>query len=290
VTISDQVHHHHEPGVPCLDEIWYSGYGHIGKTQFDGNVSESDPSASGHLFGKSWCSGPETATGIFYNYERQNLRSDRVLSKIESDSHRVGMYLRNQSGMYHTLITAFGGWDKNEGQRVVNVNTISEFNESAYQSWNAGLYFEQGMTYGVEFLGVQPYTSLQILHVSTDGFTEQGGPLTSLAVNDLDVDSVRLMAGSRIKMLNHAAGIRLGVDSAAVLEAGDNDVDYQASLLSTPGLAFQAKGADLGQVFFTIGPTLDWSVGAIDMFLNYRATLGRDSAIHTGQGGAEIIW
>ncbi|MBD3672059.1 MAG: autotransporter domain-containing protein [Planctomycetaceae bacterium] len=288
--LGNQVHHNHSPAFPCMDELWYSGYATAGQLDSDGNANSTDVDTIGHTFGKSWCLGPQTIMGAFYNYEDQQVQASKVGSKVDTDAHRIGLYLRDQRGMLHTVFTGFTGWMDSDSDRTVVVNALAEHNVGSYRGWNTGFLLEQGVTVGTDNVRVQPFFALQYLHAQAQDFTETGGSVTPLRVSDIDLNSFRTKLGSRLNMYHFRRLLSVDFEGAWVYEVGNSVADYQAGLTSTPGSQFSARGIDLGENWFQFGPSMNWMMGPFRTYVEYQAAIGEQANLHSGQWGTEFIW
>jgi uncharacterized protein with beta-barrel porin domain len=286
--LMNQVGHNHAPNIPCMNEIWYSGYVSDGRVSNDGNASTTDYDSVGHIVGKSWCVGPETVSGFFYNYENQSVRSTAVRSEVETDAHRLGLYLRDQRGLLHTTFTGFTGWNNHDSTRNVRVNALSEQNTGDYNGWTTGFLYENGLTFGNDTLHAQPFGSLQYLHAETEDFSETGGAVTSLRVDEIHANSLRSKLGGRFKFFNFRKLLSFDVETAWVHEMGETAADYQVGLNNSAG-NFNVRGADLGSDWVNFSPSMNWMVGPFRSYLEYQAAFG-EASIHSGQWGTELIW
>ena len=286
--LMNQLGHNHAEHIPCMNEIWYSGYASDGHVGHDGNASSTDYDSVGHIVGKSWCISDRTIMGAFFNTENQTIQSTDVMSRVENEAQRFGLYFRDERGIVHTSLTGFAGWNNFDSSRTVRVNNLAGQNRADYDGWTTGFLYENGVTIGNEYLHAQPFASIQYFHADSGNFTEKGGPITSLRVGDIETSSFRSKLGGRYKFFNFRKLLSLDVESAWTHEFADTSADYQAGLTSAPG-SFDARGADLGDDWLTFGPSINFMTGPLRTFVEYQAAFG-EASIHSGQWGTELIW
>lgn len=286
--LTNQVGHNHAPHLPCMNEIWYSGYASSGHVSNDGNASSTDYDSVGHTIGKSWCVGPKTVIGAFFNYEDQQVESSTVNSRVETEAQRIGLYLNDHRGRIHTTFIASTGWNNNDSTRNVRVNALSEQNTGEFNGWTTGFLYENGLTFGNDTLHAQPFGSLQYLHAQTEDFSETGGAVTSLRVDEIHTNSLRSKLGGRFKFFNFRKLLSLDVETAWVHEMGETAADYQVGLNNSAG-NFNVRGADLGSDWINFSPSMNLMIGPFRSYLEYQAAYG-EASIHSGQWGTELIW
>jgi uncharacterized protein with beta-barrel porin domain len=288
--LSNQVNHNQLAYPYCHEELWYAGYAFGGNADADGNAHTTHYDVVGALIGQSKCIAPQTLGGAYYNYEDQNLHATDVDSDVYGYSHRLGLYARNQAGPLHTLASGFVGWHDMHSARNVRVNTIAETNRADFDGHQTGLYYENGLTFSRGLVSTQPFLSLQYLNWNTNDFNETGGPVTSLNVDDYEVDSFRTQLGGRMSMYTAHNFLEVQLEGSWIHEAADTVVPYSAALTSAQSTRFVARGIDLGRDFFNIGPSMLLRYGNTNLFVQYQAYIGEQGALHTGQWGAEMVW
>jgi outer membrane autotransporter protein len=288
--MSNQIHRNNNPELPCLEELWYAGYSYTGDVNSDGNAHATDFNALGHLVGRTWCLDGESSLGVFYNYERQDSRAEEVRSHIESDSHRMRLYLISERDDFYGTFTAFGGFNDFDSTRNVSVNMISEQNLGDFDGWSSAVNFESGWTYEEDDFLVQPFMGLQWMQLTTDGFQETGGDITALALQKMNINSVRTQVGGRAKIFALEDRFSMDVEASWLHELQDYEEEYSAGLVSTPGQRFLARGVNMGNDWLNVGPSMNLSLGPVDLFLKYQASIGEEGTLHSGQWGSEMTW
>lgn len=274
---------------------WAVGYG-LGGTFFsDGNTARTGVSTGGLLVGLDRTLACDTRAGLFYAYGRSSADLASLRAGINTDNHLWGGYLTREWLRSYVLAVGGVGYDQYDSRRIVGTDTFAESFRSNHGGWQGLVYGEYGLNLQTCALAVQPYFGLRYVHLRQEGFTERPTGLTTLAVEPVDLDSLRTQLGLRAGFRRPCGGGQALLEGRAawVHELLDQTAAiYYASLAAAPGAgSFAAQGVDLGRDFAWLGVGLGWQItetlqirGDYDLMFNDLHTL------HTGSAAIVFQW
>lgn len=166
--------------VPAQTErfaVWGRAFGAWGTTASDGNAARLRHDVGGAFVGADGLVGDNWRVGLLAGYSRSTFRVSDRSSSGASDNYHLGIYggsqfeaLAFRSGAsisWHDITTSravsFAGFATNSLQGRQKARTAQVFGEVGY-----------GIRVGA--LGFEPFANLAYVNLSTDGFSETGGP------------------------------------------------------------------------------------------------------------------
>ena len=243
---------------------WAIGYG-VGGTFFsDRNTARTGVSTGGLLVGLERLLSCDRRAGLFYAYGHSGADMPELPASADTDNHLWGAYLVREWCRSYLLAAGGLGYDQYDSRRIVGADEASESFRSNRGGWQSLLYGEYGLNLQMCVLALQPYFGLRYVHLRQEGFVEGPAGWTALAVQPVDLDSLRSQLGLRAG-LRRACGYGqayLEGRAAWVHELLDQTAAiYYASLAAAPAAgSFSARGADLGRDFVWLGVGLAWQI------------------------------
>ena len=274
---------------------WAIGYG-LGGTFFsDGNTARTTVSSGGMLVGLERLLACDRRAGLFYAYGHSGANIPKLTASADIDNHLWGAYLVREWCRSYLLAAAGLGYDQYHSFRSVGVDPYIDRFRSSHDGWQSLVYGEYGLRLQTCGLAVQPYFGLRYVHLRQNGFTETPLDLSSLAVQPVDVDSLRSQLGLRAGLRRawgsgqaylegRAAWVHELLDQTAAI--------YYAALAAVPDAgSFSARGVDLGRDFAWLGVGLAWQITQnVQLRADYDVWFNQLHTLHTGSGALGLQW
>ncbi|WP_218934415.1 autotransporter outer membrane beta-barrel domain-containing protein [Rosistilla ulvae] len=267
-----------------------SGYGQGGNTTGDGNASTADVTRGGTVVTIGRCFDTATHGGFFYNGDWQSIDVDSVNSVANIETHRFGGFLSRRTGDDYYFLSASGGFNDQEFDRVVRVGEFAERLESQASGSTWGARLERGRLLSTRMLDFIPYLGLQYNGLSRDDLQETGG-VASLDVRGDTVQTLRTMLGVSVRTPVTSGPFGLALDTVWM-----HDVLNQSVLTQNVAFAgsnagpFDVRGVDVDNDLFRVSPSLYGRFGGVLMQAGYDLTLGENQTWHSGTGTATWIF
>ncbi|WP_195162701.1 autotransporter outer membrane beta-barrel domain-containing protein [Mesorhizobium sp. NBSH29] len=239
-----------------LDQIRPHGLGHWGS---DGNAASMARNTGGLLIGADTLVGNSARVGVVAGYGHSNFDVGDRNSAGNSADYHLGIYSGGAVGdfsvrtgvayTWHTISTnrtaAFPGFSNNL-ESDYRAGTTQAFGELAYRLQQDGITFE-------------PFANLAYVNLTTDGFTETGGPAalsSSGGTNSAAFTTLGLRATTKFNLQN-------GVEASAHGIVGWRQLIGQTAPMSTHSFA--------GGTDFTIaGVPLAPSAALVEAGIDFR--------------------
>lgn len=247
------------------------------------------------LGGLDYRFAPAIALGVFGGYSDTDARltPNGQQSKLKSlfaggyGTANVGPLYIDAWGSYTDL-----DWDL---RRSVAIGPFAEESIASTKGriWAAGA--STGLSFDVGGFEIEPFAAVRYADIRIDGFTEAGGPATSLTVGNLDRESLRSNAGLRIGA-DFAVGratVRPQIHGSWYHEFRDRAQIINASFtnagLSTAPFGFTATRLD--DDYYGAGASINVSgSGALSMVADYSVQFDKDRQLHAFTVGARLAF
>lgn len=155
--------------------FWSQGSGSWGSIGSDGNAAGLDHSTSGLLVGADALVG-DWRVGLLAGYSRSGFKVNDRASSGSSNNYHLGLYGGTEWGAVAFRTGAAYSWHDLKTSRSVN---SSGFTGSLADDYGAGIFQAFGeLGYSIDLENgshFEPFANLAHVHLSTDGFSEQGG-------------------------------------------------------------------------------------------------------------------
>jgi autotransporter-associated beta strand protein len=304
-TDNESLFRHGQPAAEAAWSGWVTVARLAGDATTDGNALGLDYMQDGGLVGIQRNLDLESNVGMFFSYGQSSIDIDqvvhpgngnsppsvnRVKNRVTTENEFLGAYLTRDYGLGYSMVVAGLGHDQYDSRRQISFLDPVRQAVGDHDGWQAGIYTEHGLTYGLSNLFFQPYGALQYVYFGQDGFTETGAGSINLVVDDFSFNSFRMMLGGRL------AGSFLGPtwelraqwihevlhETAPVMNAS-----FRGGWDST----FAIEGLSLGRDWALLGAGFDWQVWPrFNFFANYNWQVNGYQSFGVGSGGAEFRW
>jgi fibronectin-binding autotransporter adhesin len=180
-------------------------------------------------------------------------------------------------------------------RRVLSGGALANANGSP-KAWVGGIGI--GAAHPVALDGgftLTPRANLGWQHLAREGYTESGGGLAAVSIDDMEADAVRGEVGADLSLNIHdpyaswTIRPRLSAALARDWRLGD---DTASGTFSTSGAGFTAALDTRDQTYLAVGAGVDMSLGnGVTAFASYEGSVGGDVETRGGvRLGARIEW
>lgn len=281
---------------PLGNGFWNSNYGWGGTDGSDGNAQTAEVRGGGTAIGFGRFLSDTSMVGFFYNAERLDTDIDQLDQSAETETHRLGIYHESRFNSYYLRGVAAAGYSATESQRnfqfVNPIGIISESPRGDFHSWNAMVDIETGWCVTKPQVKIEPLLGLRYIHVSQEGFAEQGGPLTNLIVNNANIDSLRARAGARFSGILPNQATVLSLETFWQMDIYEPPhARSDARLAIAPTSSYFVQGPEYGSGRFVFSPSIRHQWGQhTNFFFRYRGDWADGAHRNAGEAGLEVRW
>lgn len=281
---------------PLGNGFWNSNYGWGGTDGSDGNAQTAEVRGGGTAIGFGRFLSDTAMFGFFYNAERLDTDIDQLNQSAETETHRLGVYHESRFNSYYLRGVAAAGYSATESQRnfqsISPIAIVSESPRGDFHSWNAMVDIETGWCVTKPQVKIEPLLGLRYIHVSQEGFAEQGGPLTNLIVNKADIDSLRARAGARFSGILPNQATVLSLETFWQMDIFEPPhARADARLAIAPTSSYFVQGPEYGAGRFVFSPSIRHQWGQhTNFFFRYRGDWADGAHRNAGEAGLEVRW
>ncbi|MDT2021701.1 autotransporter domain-containing protein [Methylocella sp. CPCC 101449] len=165
--------------VPSQSErfaVWGRAFGAWGTTASDGNAARLRHDVGGAFVGADGLLGDNWRIGLLTGYSRSTFRVNDRSSSGASDNYHLGIYGGSQFGALAFRSGASMSWHDITTSRLVTFPGFTNGLQGRQKARTAQVFGEVGYGIRVGSLGFEPFANLAYVNLSTDGFSETGGP------------------------------------------------------------------------------------------------------------------
>jgi outer membrane autotransporter protein len=255
--------------------VWTRAFGSWGHTNSDGNAATMNTSIGGAFFGADARVFDSWRVGMLAGYSHSDFTVDERNSSGSSNNYDLGVYGGTQWGNLGLRMGMAYTWHNIDTSRSVSFSGYTDQLGASYHAGTFQLFGDLGYRINAGPVGVEPFVSLAYVHLSTDGFTEQGG-------------AAALTSGSES---DNSTFSTLGVRAASTFAAGNLDLTAKGMLgwrhawgNVTPASMLAFSG---GNAFTVAGVPIARDVAVIEAGL--EAPIGRNGTVgvsYVGQMGS----
>jgi len=273
---------------------WISGYGLGGTAQGDGNADGFRYGVGGTQLGIQTQLNDVCSIGGWANLAWSNIQGDQLNEIANVENYHFGTYLTAFDGDDYYMFIGGLGYDHGKVRRQLDVGGVTGLAQGQYDGWQANAYLERGLSLHHYGWNLQPYAALQYLYLRQGSLEETGAGIMNLAVDGLDVHSLRSVIGGRFSHpIVTQGGRRLSPElrAAWLHEFLDTNQLVSAGFADLGGAGFAVRGLDLGRDWAMLGGGLNYEFqpGA-RLFGGYDVQFNDNQAFHVGSGGVELLW
>ncbi|MEW6124164.1 MAG: autotransporter domain-containing protein [Pseudomonadota bacterium] len=263
--------------IPAGTAAWVQGFG--GWTSYDGNgrAFGTDSTIGGIMAGADIQAGA-WRLGAAMGYSQSGSSVSDLNASSTVNSMLVALYGGTMLGPVSVRLGATYAFNQIDASRAVAFPGFLETATAQYDGGTAQVFGEVGYGFAVQALAIEPFAGLAFVHLSTDGFTENGAPAAGLSVGsstaNVGYGTLGLRAATSFAL---SGGMTLAPHASAAWQYafGDTTPSAQPSLTAIPGTAFSVSGVPLAQNAALVE-------GGVDLILNPQARIG---ASYVGQFG-----
>ena len=226
--------------------------------------------------------------GFFGGYGRSSFSEDGSSASADADSYLLGFY---GSTALDAVRLSFGGsygWNSIKADRDVAFSSFSDKLTADYTAATAQLFGEAAYRVDLGEAMIEPFAGLAQVHVSTDGFREEGGA-AALSVDDNGYDLTYTNVGLRAATSVDVNGTTVHLRGEAAWRHAFGDVAPETSMALSGGSAFEVKGASAARDAAVVKAGIDVDVAKdSSVFVNYVGEFAADGADHGVNAGFKL--
>lgn len=245
-----------EPGARGF---WMEGAGLARSLGSDGNAADVDASTGAFFAGADAAVGDGWTLGFLGGISVTALDVDDRASSADITSVHLGAY---GGGMIDAVQLKFGASFSHHDIDTTRNPAFSGFSDQLKASYGAStvqLFGEASRAFDVGALKVEPFAGLAYVHLSTDGFGEEGGA-AALASDGIGDDATFTTLGARVSRKITIGGSAL--EARASLGWRHAFADLPAARLSfAGGDAFTVTGVPIARDALALQAGIDLAVG-----------------------------
>ena len=281
--------------LPITRSLWAFGYGLGGRAEGGEDTADIDYGSGGFLIGGDRAVSEGSRWGAFFGLGWGSSSTD-LGSSSDIENYQFGItYGYTNQGNYLIFVGGLS-LDDIESSRRVDLATTSvtaSADQSATQIFT-GTEIGRYWVFGSDYL-FQPFLGLRSVNVFNDGFTETGGGVLNLAVEDYETHSLRGSIGGRLTHFGGHVGklfVRPDIHGSYQGEFLDTEDDViNASFVNLNGARFVNRGLDIGDEWFNGGGGLSLYAGRhLQMRGDYLVSANEHQVTHVGSGQLIVRW
>jgi outer membrane autotransporter protein len=267
------------PPEPAGPAVWASGFASSGVTGGDGNAAALEQDIAGLLLGTDGLLG-DWRVGLLAGYSRSGFEIDDRSSSGSSDSYHLGLYggtawgaLALRTGLAYTLQDL-------STQRLVAIPGLDDSLSATYRADTLQAFGEVGYTIEADSARLEPFVNLAHVSLTTDGYTEQGGPAAlSVAASSTGVTFATL--GARAELEFEVGSIDATLLGMLGWRHAFGDLTPTATQAFAAGDVFTIAGAPIAGDSVLIEAGLDLALaGDASLGLSYLGQISSEAENH----------
>ncbi|WP_127090842.1 autotransporter outer membrane beta-barrel domain-containing protein [Aquabacter cavernae] len=235
--------------IPMGTTAWVQGFG--GWTSYDGKNGTSgvDSTVGGLMAGADIQAGA-WRVGAALGYSQSGASVSDLNASSTVNSMLVALYGGTMLGPVNVRLGATYAFNQVDASRAIAFPGFLETATAQYDGGTGQIFAELGYGFAVQGLALEPFAGLALVHVNTDGFTENGAPAAGLtagsATSNIGYGTLGLRAATSFALSN---GMVLAPHASAAWQYafGDTTPSAQLAISAVPGAAFSVSGVPLAQ-------------------------------------------
>lgn len=272
---------------------WVRGYGMGGSVSGNYNATGYDVGIGGTELAYQRCVGDGTSVGAFGNFGWSTIGLRDLNERADVDSYQTGIAFHHVCEIGYVLAIVGAGVQENDVRRTIDTRGVTGVANSSFASWQQFNYLEVGSRIWLGDTEFCPYIAGQYIFLQHESVHERGVTPVNLAVDRLNVDSVRTFVGSSWAVPGQLPGgsFKLIFRAAWMHEYADSIQTMQAGFLGVSGPSFKIDGVNAGRDFGLFGAGLQFNVGRFgSVFGGYDLQANGRQDCHTGSAGWQLLW
>jgi fibronectin-binding autotransporter adhesin len=272
--------------LPSVRDLayWARAMGSWGHTDGDGNAATVKRDTSGFLMGADTRFGEQGRFGLMGGYSRSAFDVSDRNSSGSSENYHLGAYAGSRFGDLALRTGVSYSWHDVSTSRGVAFPGFSDSLKADYKANTTQAFAELDYRIKTERTELEPFANLALVNVSSDGFTERGGPaaLTSSGNSSgVTFSTVGLRASTSFAMDN---GTSVTARGSLGWRNASGDVTPTTSLAFAGGLPFSVAGAPIAKSAAVVEAGLDFKLtNAATLGLSYGGQFGSGLKDHSAR-------
>lgn len=295
-TFLDTVMGQAEAGIGSGKQLWGTGLWQSADRDANGTTRGSEQNSAGGAFGGTVLQSGAFNLGLAMGYLDSKVSTKSGGARTSIDSFHLAAYGTYALGGTYLTAAATAAYQDMDVKRNVLSGGVVVGASGAPEAWVGGLgvgvahpvALEKGFT-------LTPRASLGWQHMTREGYTESGGGLAGISVNDITAEALRSKIGADLSLKIHDpyAGWTIRPTLSAALARDWRLGDETASgTFNSTGAGFSAALDTRDQTYLAVGAGVELSLGdGITAFTSYNGEFG--GGVETAGGvrlGARIEW
>lgn len=241
--------------------LWLQGFGSWGNNSGNLNTASVSSDIGGFFAGADVAVTDNWRVGLVGGYSQSTFQVDARNSSGSIDNYDLGLYAGGQYG----AIGLHGGltytWHDGSMSRAVVFPGYVGGNSASFNAGTTQLFGEVSYDVALAPAVISPYAGLAYVHLSTDGYTENGST-SALAGNTSNEDTLFSTLGARLRAdLTLAPGAVVTPTATVAWLHAFGDVSPTATQTFAGALVpFQVTGTPLARDAALLGAGLDYRV------------------------------
>jgi len=239
-----------------------------------------------HVFSEEWLAG------VAMQITTDDIDFQQSTDNASVDSIEVGAYASyGDTRFYVNANTSFIWHDFKVHRDLDNGGAFASYNGTTVSG-----YAEAGRIFEYDGLRIQPILGASFAHLQTDGYSEHGGAVSLLSVEEADFTTFKSLLGARFALpFELESGRKIVPEARAVWahEFADDHSAFWARLQAAgPGSdPFQVKGRSYPRDTAIIGAGLTAPLSdEASVTLDYDASINPEMTANTVSAGLRITW
>jgi outer membrane autotransporter protein len=285
---------------PRTHRVWATGFG--GTTSLDGEASNNsadlDTRSVGFAAGLDYQIDHTTLVGIAGGYTNSTFSVSDQLTNGTVEGGHIGLYGVKRLGAFYLAGTAEYAHFSDQTDRSIDW-VIDENAQGSFSSDAFGGRVEAGWTKTYGAHNVTPFIGMDVMHLSSDGFTENsqaaggGAGILGLTFGSNSVTSVTSVVGvqidTRIALAN--GGAVTPFVRVAWAHEFNPDRSLDSFLTSSPAATFSVDGAPAASDAARVNAGLKVDVNdTLAVYTYFDGAFSDRSQGYAGNGGLKISW
>jgi outer membrane autotransporter protein len=279
--------------LPSVRDLayWARAMGSWGHTDGDGNAATVKRDTSGFLMGADTRFGEQGRFGLMGGYSRSAFDVSDRNSSGSSENYHLGAYAGSRFGDLALRTGISYSWHDVSTSRAVAFPGFTDSLKADYKANTTQAFAELGYRIKTERAELEPFANLALVNVSSDGFTERGGPaaLTSAGNSSgVTFSTVGLRASTSFAMDN---GTSVTARGSLGWRNASGDVTPTTSLAFAGGLPFAVAGAPIAKSAAVVEAGLDFKLtNAATLGLSYGGQFGSGLKDHSARVNLNVAF
>tara|TARA_R110000868_G_scaffold185103_2_gene426907 strand:- start:13575 stop:16922 length:3348 start_codon:yes stop_codon:yes gene_type:complete len=295
-TFLDAVLGNAETGVGTGKSLWSTGLWQNADRSSTSTARGSNQRSRGFAFGGDVLQVGSLTLGLAAGYIDSDVETVGGGTKTGIKGYNGALYGAYGFGNTFATTAVTVAWqDQDVKRNVLSGGTIVTANSSP-KAFATGAGLTVGHVIPIEGAWtLTPKASLGWQHVTRDAYSETGGGLGAMSVNEVSSDTLRAQVGAELALTIKAPDanwtVRPAIRAAVARETRSGD-DLATGRFLASGTAFGAQLDNRNQTYLAVGAGVDVKIGnGITAFVDYDGGFGGDAEKSGGvRIGARLEW